>query len=185
MSFQYQVAAGTKIQLPSGQPATLPAATLLTFTSLNGSQSVVENLASDPTNFAANLSTFPSQTVISGESYAATYGADATLIVGADVGPTPLVVPASSSRATTTLTIVFSVAMDSGISNKAGIVVVGDGATLTVNSISISGSTMTVTLSGSSSATLMTFSYIASQGTLASAAGALVRNTGPLTIAHS
>lgn len=185
MSFQYQIAAGTKIQLPNGTQATLPAATLITFTSLGASQQVVENLATDITNFAANRSTFPSQAVVDGTCYLATYGADAALIVGASVGPQPLVVPASSSRATTTLTIVFSVAMDESITNKAGIVVVGDGTTLTVNSISTSGTTMTVTLSGSSSATLMTFSYIASQGTLASAAGALVRNTGPLTIAHS
>lgn len=185
MSFNYQVAAGTKVQLPNGQQATLPSATLMAFTNLSNPQSVVENLSTDVTNFALNRSTFPSQTSIDGVNYAATYGADAALIIGASVGPTPLVVPGSSSRATTTLTIVFSVAMDEAITNKAGIVVVGDGTTLTVNSISTTGTTMTVTLSGSSSAALMTIQYNASQGTLVSDDGALVPDFGPLVIAHS
>lgn len=185
MSQSFLAAAGTALQLPNGEAVTLPSATLLTFPNQPSQQGVIESIATNPANFALNKSSFPSQTSISGTSYSVTYGPDASLIVGASVGPTPFVDVASSVRATTTLTIVFTAAMDSSITNKAGIVVVGDGVTLTVNSISISGSTMTVTLSGSSSATLMTFSYTANQGTLASAAGALVPSTGALVIAHS
>lgn len=185
MSAKFLAAAGTTLQLPNGEPLTLVSATLLNFTNQNSQQGVNESIASNVANFALNRTSFIAQTSISGISYSVTYGADAALIVGASVGPTPIVDVASSVRNTTTLTIVFSVAMDESITNKAGITVIGDGTTLTVNSISISGTTMTVTLSATSSATLMTISYVANQGTLASAVGALVQSTGTLVIAHS
>lgn len=185
MSINYLTQSGSTLQLPNGQIVTLPADTLLTYPNLNSAQEVVENLSTNATNFAANLAAFPVQTVVNGTSFLATYGADASLIVGASVGPTPYVDVASSVRNTTTLTIVWTRAMDEAITNKAGIVVVGDGTTLTVSSISSTTTTMTVTLSGSSSATLMTFAYNASQGTLATAAGALVPDIAPLVIAHS